>query len=265
MDSPNKKHKPHDSNRNASSNVQVRLQNTDSFTTYRKKNEHLTIERSALPAQFGLDHIDDDDEIWLCDIPHGIDVKQLIGKSIKLGGTSKTIATSDGNQLECVSEVRKCDEGADSERISLVVQDTNARLSIRNVDVHGRITFRHKLDGDAQQPLEIEDNIEYKAGTDFPTGLRVRHPLYGFQFDRFIELDGKVQRRLNHIRDNIRCESAPKQVVVKAEPEPSKKTKKRKAVSVDEAADDVDSAAKRPKIKAEPEAMAPDLDWIRQI
>lgn len=267
LDSPKKKHKSHDTKPDKSTNVQVRVHNTDSFTTYHNKNEHLTIDQTALPTQFGAERIPDDAEVWLCEIPHGIDVKELIGKSIKLGGTSKTISTQDGQQLECVSEVQKIDgESNKTDRLSLVVQDANARLSIKNVEVHGRLSFRQKLADDTKEPLEIEDNISYKAGTDFPTELRVRHPLYGFQFDQFIELDEKVKQKLSDIaNDNTKSLDAPERIAVKTERDTPIKRKKRKASTDDEDCVDASAAVKRPKIKSETETATQDLDWIRQI
>lgn len=261
-DSPKKKHKSQDIKPSKSANIQVRVHNTDSFTTYRNKNEHLTIDQTALPVQYGAEHIADDDEVWLCEIPHDIDVKQLVGKTIRLGGTSKTIHTTDGQHLECVSEVQKSDNEADKvNRLSLVVQNTNAQLSIRNVDVLGRLTFRQKLADNTQEPIEIENNISYKAGTDFPTNLRVRHPLHGFQFDKFVELNETVKQKLKDSSNNVESEDESKKIVVKTEKETPKKTRKRKASNHSDDGDDV----KRPKIKTEIDTATQDLDWIRQI
>lgn len=251
---------------NKAANIQVRLHNTDSFTTYRNKNEHLAIDRMALSTHFETDDIDDDDDIWLCELPNGIDVNEFIGKSIKLGGNSKTISTSSGGHYECVSEVAKNEDGISAaDSMSIVLQDRDAKLSMKNVKLQGRLTFRHKLNGDALEPLHIDNNIAYKAGTEFPQNLRVRHPLYGFQYDQCIDLDAVVRQKLHNIRnENINTENEPKVIAVKVEEQTPTKAKKRKVADIG----GVDSGAgdtKRAKIKVEAESIAEDLAWIRQI
>lgn len=242
--------------------VQVRLSNTNSFTTYKNKNEHLTFEHTAVASQFRPEDISDDDEIWMCEIPNSIDTNELIGKTIKLGGTSKSISTSNGSQIECVSDIQKDDDGIVGETVSLVLQQSDSKLSIKNVKANGRITFRHKIDDNPEQHLEIEDNIPYKAGTDFPKNLRIRHPLYGFQYNDFVDLDAKVQEKLLGIRQHkITLKDEPQHNVVKAEQITPKKMKKRKAESNDE---DEPIDTKRSKIK-EPHAESEDLAWIRKL
>lgn len=237
--------------------VQVRLSNTNSFTTYKNKNEHLSFEHTAVASQLGPDDISDDDEIWLCEVPNGIDTKELVGKTIKLGGTSKSISTSNGDQIECISEIQKDDDGIVGETVSLVLQDSDTKLSIKNVTVNGRVSFRQKIVDNPQQHIEIDDNISYKAGTDFPKNLKIRHPLHGFQYNTIIDLAASVKEKLVEMRQQkVALKNEQKQSVVKAE-KVSPKKKKRKAESNDE---DESNDTKRAKIE-EPE----DLAWIRQL
>lgn len=252
---------------NKAASVQVRLHNTDSFTTYRNKYDHLAIDQMALATHFEPDDIDDDDDIWLCEVPNGIDVNEFIGKSIKLGGTSKTISTSDGGHFECVSEVQKNGDGiVGNDSMSIVLQNHDAKLSIKNVKVQGRLTFRHKLDDDASDELQIDDNIAYKAGTEFPKNLRVRHPLYGFQYDQYIDLDAAVKQKFQDIRDgNDKAENEPTVIAVKAEKQTPTKAKKRKVTDVDGVDGGDAGDTKRAKINVEAESIAEDLAWIRQI
>ncbi|XP_055323665.1 uncharacterized protein LOC129578709 [Sitodiplosis mosellana] len=244
-------------------NVTVRLENADSLAKYRNKYPHIQIENPKTTTNFAADEISDDDEIWLFDVPATIDVKKLIGKSIKLGSKKSTIKTDD-DEIEYNST--KIDKDDYQNTLSVVFQNKDAQFSIKNIKPVGRVQFHQKID-DTDEPVELTPSGRHPC-TIFPENLKVRHPLLGHQFEDKIKLSKTIKEKLMEAKTVSEQESLPS-VRAKQEKEENrtssqispKKSKKRKAESAD---DTVAQKKLKEDIKME-NGHDDDLAMIKQI
>lgn len=255
--SPSKQNK-----KNNTANIKVRLQNTDTFAMYRNKNQHLSIEQMEIPSNFLPSEIDEDDDIWLCEIPNVVNVNELIGKTIKLGG-SKTLTTSDGIHVECASEKYDDSNNVYQNTLSMAIKNSDSQFSMTNVKALGRLTFRQKLNEYAYNMNDDAAQISYKAGTTFPKDIHIRHPLHGHQFEKHIDLNEAIKQKLKdaqgkssqkHTKLKLKKEKEINCTSVEA---PNKKSKKRKADT------NVEHSVEAKKIKTE--NVDEDLAWIKQL
>lgn len=248
--------------KNKTANIKVRLQNTDTFAMYRNKNQHLSIEQMEIPSNFLPSELDEDDDIWLCEIPNVVNVNELIGKTIKLGG-SKTFSTTDGIQIECASEKYDDSNKVYQNTLSMAIKNDDSQFSMKNVKALGRLTFRQKPNEHAYDITEDVETISYKAGTTFPKDIRIRHPLHGHQFEKHIDLNETIKQKLKDVRGKSNQKHT--KIKIKKEKETnstsvettSKKSKKRKA-------DESDGHSVEAK-KIKMENVDEDLAWINQL
>lgn len=193
---PSKRTRRTSENNRSKSQISVRLQNADMLTKYRNKNPHIIIEMPKNKSNCMGNEIGDDDEIWLCEIPNSIDVEKLIGKSLKLGSKKSTIKITDETQLECVSS--KFDQqngGVYANAMSVVFQNDDAKLSVKNLKALGHMSIHKKIDGNQRETIELSPTVHHEC-TVFPESLRVRHPLFGNHFEDKIKLSKRIGQRL---------------------------------------------------------------------
>lgn len=213
-------------------NLSVRFQNADMLTKYRNKNPHLKIENPRTTSNCLANEIGDDDEIWLCEIPNAIDVDELVGKSIKLGSKKSLMKTQNG-QIECASSKFDSSNDVYQNTLSVVFQNNDSQLSVKNIKPVGRLTLYKKID-DSDDAIELIPNGRHPC-TVFPNNLAVRHPLLGRQFDEQIQISEAIKKKLAEAK--VASQKSQSMVRVKREREESdnishttpRKTKKRKA------------------------------------
>lgn len=245
--------------------VTVRLHNADMLTKYKNKNPHLVIEKPKTTTNCLPNELDDDDEVWLCEIPNIVDVNELVGKSIKLGSKKCFVKTEDG-LIECSSEKYESDPVYQN-TISIVFQKNDAQLAIKNVKPTGRLTFRAKANELIDNPLENAPQTKPHQSTLFPTNLVSRHPLHGRQFEDSIKVKKSIQKKLK-IAEEASMQKAT-ETKIKTEKDAditdevvptTKKSKKRRADSQSNA--EVEPKKSRTEIKIENDD---DLSWIKSL
>lgn len=180
------------------SSVSVRLQNADMLAKYRNKNSHIIIENPKDKSNYLGNDISDDDEIWLCEIPNSIDVNQLLGKSVKLGSRKSFIKVADNTQLKCVSTEydRRNDVTVYANTVSVVFQDDDAKLSLKNLQPKGQMIIHKHIEDDQRETVELGRTGRHEC-TVFPESLRVRHPLFGNCFEDKIQLNQRIAEKLS--------------------------------------------------------------------
>lgn len=82
--------------------------------------------------------------------------------------------------------------------MSVVFQDQDSRLSIKNIQSAGRLTFSKKID-DTEVPFELNPTGRH-AVTIFPEHLVVRHPLLGRHFKEQVQVSDSIKRKLNEAK-----------------------------------------------------------------
>lgn len=246
--------------------VTVLLRNSEMVAKYRNKNPHIAIEQSQTISNFTPDELSDSDEVWIVEIPNNINASNLIGQSFKLGSKSSTIST-DCNEIECVTEKYNVPKA-----VSLVFQQKNSKLLVKNTTPIGRVVLRTKLCDSIEVPINLDDSKTITK-VAFPTNLKVRHPLHGANFEQNINLDETIRNKLSKahaasMHKSPRKVKQEKTVEIKIdadEPKTSKKLKKRK-LEIEKEDDVAHEGYKKPKreIKLE-DKHDNDLDWITKI
>lgn len=231
-------------------NATVRLENADMLSKYRVKNPNIKVGHPKTSTNLTADEISDDDEIWICQLPVTMDVNKLIGKSIKLSSKKTTIRTDDG-EIECSSSKFGNSSNVYDNTVSLVLQNNDSSLSIKNIKPKGQLAFHTKIN-DIDESIELTPTGRHEC-TIFPNNLITRHPLFGRNFTETIQVNEAIQKRLieaheiskkienskTRIKQEKDCSDTPLQT-------PSKKHKKRKHESVEE-----DFETPKEKIKIE--------------
>lgn len=176
------------------SDIAVRLQNADILSKYRNKNQHIKIESVKTVSDIAINEINEDDEIWICGIPHSVDVNELIGKSVKLGNKKCSFQTKEV-QLESVSSKYLDEKGVYKNTLSMIFQKNNSELSIKNVKLQGEITIQKKIVYSDIPSIELAVS-GVNEGTIFPDSIVPRHPLFGKNFEDKININTKIMKML---------------------------------------------------------------------
>lgn len=188
------KSKKDDNNSKAEPNFNVRLQNTGMLTNYRNKNQHIQIENVNLSSNCTENDIESDDEIWICEIPTTINVNSLVGKSIKLGNKRCSIKTQH-TEIECESSKFADASGAYENTLSMVFQNNDSQLSMKNIKPMGRIAIHEKVI-DSEPQIELTPSDQHEC-TIYPDSLVVRHPLFGRHFKKEVNINKKIREKLS--------------------------------------------------------------------
>lgn len=183
----------HDNNSKAEPNFNVRLRNTGMLTNYRNTNQHIQIESMKSTSNCTENDIDSDDEIWICEIPTSIDVNGLVGKSVKLGSKRCSIKT-ERTEIECVSSKFEDSAGAYENTLSVVFQNNNSQLSMKNIKPMGRLAIHEKVI-DSEPQIELTPSDQHEC-TIYPDSLVVRHPLFGRHFKKEVNIKEEIRDKL---------------------------------------------------------------------
>lgn len=239
-------------------NVTVRMENADMLSKYRQKNPHIKIMAPQTTTNFASDEISDDDEIWICDVPESIDINKLVGKSIKLGSKKSTIETDDGAIGYSSSKYES--DSIYQNTLSVVFQENDSTLKIKNIKPVGRMAFYQKLNH-SEEPIELQPTGRHEC-TLFPENLVPRHPLFGRKFDDKISLNETIKSKLSEaqvasLQPTVRVKQEKDETNIHS---PSKKPKKRKGETVDNSI-----SHKKLKVEIKTETEDDDLNRIKQI
>lgn len=170
--------------------VTVHLRNADMFSRYRTRNPHIAISRpNTTTSNFLPSQLTEDDEVWLFEVPNDINVNDLAGQSFKLGSKSSTLQT-ENFAVECATE-----KYSDLKSETLICQDKNAQLVVKNITPVGRVILRKKIEDNTDVPLDSKD-FTFRTKVPFPSNLKVRHPIHGANFEDSIDLDESTRGRL---------------------------------------------------------------------
>lgn len=267
------KNKRRESDNHEDNDLTVHLRNADMFAKYREKNPHIAFQKAQSTSNFTLDELSDSDEVWILEVPNGIDPTELVGQTVKLGSRRSALKLNDADNFECVSE--KYDE---PKTLSLACMKKNSQLVVKNTQSVGRVVLRQKLAASLEIPIDSEE-ARIKTKVPMPANLKVRHPILGVNYADSIELSEAIREKLakaeaasmHRPSRKTRGEKASAGDIetIKIE-EPSatpRKSKKRKLTAVDEDEDIVSPAKKRVKeesVKVE-ESTENDLDWLTRI
>lgn len=176
------------------SNIKVRLQNTDMLTKYRNKNEHIHIEHAKSIPNFIESELSEEDEVWICEIPNSTDVNELIGKSVKLGHKRCSIKIEQA-EMECVSSKFKDMPSVHDNVQSVVLQNKNSQLFMKNLKPVGRLTVHEKI-AEMEPSTDVGTTSRHEC-TVFPDMLVVRHPIFGRYFEDKINVTDEIKRTLS--------------------------------------------------------------------
>lgn len=202
-----------------------------------------------LPVRSGgllLEHLTEDDEVWMMQCPVFVNPQDLKGKKIMFGETSEfAIKTKDGKeQLYETSSYTDINKSLSC----LLPTGKSGQLVAKVVEPVGLIVIKQKIcvvdledddDNDDDDPVPTKRNFN-----NIPTDLKIRHPLFGSGFQE--ELDA----RSIIIEDNVKKKKKKHKSKDKSD---TNHKRKRKMIN-DEVASS--SANKRHKIEEEEELAA---------
>lgn len=131
-------------------------------------NDSLIIDPTM--SSFAINEIDEDDELWLIDMPKTLNPHELKGQVFYFGdktklkiGNERYIGVSNNN-----TEYFTCIMGTGRE---------NKRFKTLNVQPSGTIVIRKKLSNVGSKITVNDDDEELNAIVPFPENLKIRHPL----------------------------------------------------------------------------------------
>ncbi|KAF5298143.1 hypothetical protein FQA39_LY02567 [Lamprigera yunnana] len=131
-----------------------------------------------------LDKIKSKEEIFLLQVPIKLDPKLLVGVNISL---IEEIKISQHKKYESVPICKQ------QESISLFCNDTNESVHIINPAGYIRIQRRLK-----KKSVSVMPNISNKP-VAFPSNLKERHPFFGPDFRKKIDLEQHIQEKLREV------------------------------------------------------------------
>ncbi|OXU28225.1 hypothetical protein TSAR_009636 [Trichomalopsis sarcophagae] len=121
---------------------------------------------------FSMEDLDEDDEVWVVDVPGTIDPLQLKGQTLQFGDKSKikigedkysAINRSCKSNLTCV---------LNKDKTSHVYKTVNIKPA-------GSISIRRKLSNTSKKKIEYQR----MGGVPYPKNIKVRHPFFGVAVD----------------------------------------------------------------------------------
>lgn len=193
---------------------------------YLKSNSHL----KPVSIQEVNSFISKDDDVWILQCPHGIDVTQLensditIDEKCKMKIDSQTFHGNLNTDFNCVT----------------VLNYHKRKPVIKNLLIHGMVKFRKKI----PRPHYFEDNVMINNQTNFIPlpDTKCRHPLFGPDYKKAMKIPAAVKARFRAL-ENEELEEVQE---VKIEKKRKKKHKKEK---IEIESDVVDSKAEVPRKK----------------
>ncbi|XP_031787941.1 uncharacterized protein LOC103316599 [Nasonia vitripennis] len=156
-----------ENNRFGNNDLVPRPHNLDEFVQKESLNANL-----EMKPTFSIEDLDEDDEVWVVDVPGTIDPLQLKGQTLQFGDKSKikigedkysAINRSCKSNLTCV---------LNKDKTSHVYKTVNIKPA-------GSISIRRKLTNTSKKKIEYQKT----GGVPYPKNIKVRHPFFGVAVD----------------------------------------------------------------------------------
>ncbi|KAJ8681846.1 hypothetical protein QAD02_017638 [Eretmocerus hayati] len=125
-----------------------------------------------LQSTFNLENLDQDEELWVIDIPGTINPLQLKGQSLQLGEKSKFKV---GEERYCASN-----RGSKSSLTCVFKTNDESRMyKTVNIKPSGILSIRRKLSGTSKKKVQFETS----TAVPYPKNIKLRHPFFGVHVD----------------------------------------------------------------------------------
>lgn len=134
------------------------------------------------------DLITEDDDLWLIQCPSTLNIDSL--KDVPIFNSSKNKIKIPNTKYECVVI-----EKESRQNLMLVLPSVNKdSTSINNYKLKGKFIVREKLKSQPDAIVKEEERIN----VPFPSDLKIRHTLFGADFENHINLPSDVIEKLNN-------------------------------------------------------------------
>lgn len=191
---------------------------------YLAKGSHLkTLKPNRNPPALTRQGINTEDEVWLFQCPHSVDVEKLVGNTLKLNSQKHTDPTT---KFEYQSESP--------------VNNQYYTVISKSEDKNKHEAFSFRAAGVVRIQHEIPEVVNcdvveaVTVNVPYPQNLKIRHPLLGFQFEDKSILSKSVRRSLRKAVTDSNIAKAEN--IVKEEEHISSKTlgrKKRSSANIE--------------------------------
>lgn len=235
-----------------------------------------------------------DEEIWMFQCASNVNVEQLLGAKLSLNGQRKTVRPSGSAAAAAVGLEYQSEEArpAGGETASKVLLFRRSGRKHKHALAAFRPVGTVRVHEEIQEQLIADIEPAKRVTVPYPSGLKVRHPLHGVDYEKRTNLSGEVKRQL---RSAVRASAKGKSIQIESPSETTEAAtdggkkasgKKRKAdvlsvpaVAAVEAIDADEPTAKKSKksskklarVKQEAELIieadepTADLDWLSAI
>lgn len=133
------------------------------------------------------DFVTEDDDLWLIQCPSTFDVNSLCNVPILNGDKNKIKIPS--TKYECVVIEKESDQN-----LTLVLPISKDLSMINNYKLKGKFVVREKLKNQCEATVKEED----RTNVPFPSNLKIRHTLFGADFESHINLPSDISEKLNN-------------------------------------------------------------------
>lgn len=138
------------------------------------------------------DDLDENEEIWFVQCPKSLPVEQLVGQTLKLNGKPNVLKAGTDNESILEYEAEKLK----NPKYSTIINKSSDGWSPNYAFSFLPAGLIRVLD---QQPIILFNEIEIPKQTTvpYPSNLKVRHPILGYNYANCTELNETVQKKLN--------------------------------------------------------------------
>lgn len=140
------------------------------------------------PPALTRQDISTEDEVWLFQCPHSVDVEKLVGTKLKLNSQQHIVLADDSTKFEYHSESPVTNQYYTVISKS-AEKDKHEAYSFRAAGV---VRIQHEI----PEPLHCGAAEIVDLKVPYPQNLKVRHPLLGFEFEKKTKLNKTVRRSL---------------------------------------------------------------------
>lgn len=185
---PNVKRKRSSSSESSDSDSRTKrkkkLKNSCSSSRLQEYADEEGLQKVTEKIGFNFDEINSDDEIFIMKLPKSINAKDLLGQNISFSKKT-TLSCAENRQLTCKPEKNVTNE--------LVI----TKDGLKTVKCMGKLLIKEsvKLRNDMQE-LDFSKVKSLNPGLPQLEFIKKRHPLFGADFKRKINLDKEVKTKL---------------------------------------------------------------------
>ncbi|XP_055699947.1 uncharacterized protein LOC129799764 [Phlebotomus papatasi] len=169
-----------------------------------------------------------EEEVFILQCHNSIEPEKLLGEKIYLKGRTQI----EENGLEF--SVEKIPEGP-SRTVTLVSSQEKGHLTAETFPVVGKITISQLI----EEPIITYNASQDNAHEEFPTNLKVRHPLLGADFEKTVSENIVVKQESPEIEVVQTSQRRSKRKRDREEPTSSKKSPAKKKIKQEEISSDL--------------------------